>query len=504
MNLRRIGLVAGVAVFALLVLAPAPAGMERPAQLTAAVAALMAVWWLTEAVPVAATAMVPMVVLPLAGVMSAAAISAPYASKTNMLFLGGLMIATALERWNLHRRIALGVVSMFGSNPSRMVLGFMTATSVVSMWISNSATTMMMLPIAMAVVDQVSSDDADSGDELAPVLLLAVAYSATIGGLGTIVGTPPNAVFVGAFERLFPAAPEIGFLQWMLVGVPIVVIMIPVAWLYLVRVASNVARTTVSADADMIRRQLAALGPMGAAEKRVLALFATTALLWMFRRTLDLGGLTIPGWSSLLPDPGMVGDSTVAIAMALLLFVVPAGDGEGSRLLTWEWAVRLPWGVIVLLGGGFALAEAIRVSGLAEWIGSRLVWVGSAPPLLSIAAIALSISFLTEITTNTAITTIMMPVLAASAVAGGCDPLLLMVPCTLAASLCFMMPSGTAPNAIVFSGGRLTVAYMARTGIGLNLIAVLVVVAFTWFVAVPVLDISLDQTPTWAASVAPR
>jgi sodium-dependent dicarboxylate transporter 2/3/5 len=497
----RIGLGVGITLFALICLLPAPQGMDRSAQLTAATAVLMAAWWLTEAVPVAATALVPMVILPIAGVLSAAEVSAPYANKTNMLFLGGLMIATAVERWHLHRRIALHVIARFGSRPDALVLGFMTGTGLISMWISNSATTMMMLPIALAVCDHVTRDSPDVGECLAPVLLLAVAYSATIGGVATIVGTPPNAVFVGAFEQLFPDGPEIGFLQWMLVGVPLAVVLIPLAWLYLVRVASPLARMRHAADAA-IGDQLAELGPMSVPEKRVLKVFTCTALLWMFRRPLDLGFVVLPGWSGLAPEPSMIGDSTVAMTMALLLFVLPAGDEDGSRLLSWKAAVKLPWGVIVLLGGGFALAEAIRASGLAAWVGGQLTWVGAASPIASILVITLTVSFMTEVTTNTAITTIMMPVLAAAAVSGGTDPLLLMLPCTLAASLCFMLPSGTAPNAIVFSGGRLTVAYMARTGLGLNLAAVCVVVVVSYVLAVQVFGISLDGAPHWAVAAS--
>jgi sodium-dependent dicarboxylate transporter 2/3/5 len=461
---ESIGLVAGLVAFAVIAFLPAPEAMPREAQLTAALATWMAVWWVTEAVPVAATALLPLVLMPALGVMSAGAISAPYASRTNMLFLGGLMIAMAIQRWDLHRRIALSVVSALGTNLDRLVLGFMAATAGISMWISNAATTMMMLPIAMAVVDHVRRSNAEAGHALAPILMLAVAYSATVGGIATIVGTPPNAVFVGSFAQLFPDAQEIGFLQWMLA-------------------------------------QLAALGPVSTPEKRLLVVFVATALLWMTRRSLEFGAFTLPGWSTMFSDPALIGDSTVAIGMASLLFALPAGDDERSRLLDWDTAVRLPWGVILLLGGGFAMAEAIRVSGLAVWIGGELAWVGQANPLVSIAVIALTISFVTEITTNTAITTIMMPVLAASAAAGGCDPLLLMIPCTLAASLCFMMPSGTAPNAIVFSGGELSVAFMARTGLPLNLLGVVVVVLITYFVAIPAFDISLDGTPSWAAEM---
>jgi sodium-dependent dicarboxylate transporter 2/3/5 len=495
---RRLGLLAGLALFAAIFAAPSPQGMPDAARLAAAVSTLMAVWWLTEAVPVAVTALVPVVAMPLLGIVPAADITAPYASKTNFLFLGGLIIATALERWHLHRRMALHIIRIFGHTLSGLVLGFMAATAAISVWISNAATTMMMLPIAMAVTGHFRERDHATAASLGPVLLLAVAYSATIGGMGTIVGTPPNAVFVGMLAQLFPEAPKVGFFQWMMVGIPLVVVMVPLVWLYLVHGASDLGRRHVRVDPHLIDDQLRALGSITVPERRVLVVFVTTALLWMFRRPLDLGVFVLPGWASWMPAPAMCDDSTVAIGMALVLFACPAGDDDGSRLLDWESAVRLPWGVIVLLGGGFALAHAIRVSGLAEWIGALMGWVGAAPALASIFTIALVISFLTEITTNTAITTIMMPILAASAVAGGCDPLLLMLPCTMAASLCFMMPSGTAPNAIVFSGGELTVAYMARTGFLLNLGAVILVTLTMYVVAIPAFAISLDAAPVWS------
>ena len=375
---RRFGLIAGLVAFLAILALPTPDTLPAHGHLTAATASLMAVWWLTEAVPVAVTALLPIVVLPLLGVMPASKIAAPYASQTNFLFLGGLMIATALERWKLHHRIALSIIARFGASVSGLVLGFMVATAAISAWISNAATTMMMLPIAMAVLSEFRDDHPQLATELSPVLLLAVAYSATIGGMATIIGTPPNAVFVGVFPRLFPNGPEIGFLQWMAVGVPFVVVMIPIVWLYLVRVRTSLASNAATIDDTVVREQLRVLGPITTPERRVLIAFVATAVLWMFRRDLDLGTFVLPGWAGLMPDPGMIGDSTVAMGMALLLFVIPAGDGEGNALLDWESAVKLPWGVILLLGGGFALAEAIRVVGvgrvdrLAAWMGGTL------------------------------------------------------------------------------------------------------------------------------------
>ena len=495
---RGLGFALGVASLVAVLMLPTPEGLTHAAQVTASVAALMSVWWLTEALPIAVTSLVPLVMLPALGAMDAGAISAPYANKTNFLFLGGLMVATAIERWGLHRRIALHVLAAFGDRPSSLVLGFMTATAAVSAWISNAATTMMMLPIAIAVCDHVQDRDRDVGAVLSPVLLVSVAYAATIGGIATVVGTPPNAVFVGMVAQMFPAAPPVTFVQWVLFGVPLVVVLLPLTWLYLVRIASRVSACRMSGDLAFVHAQLAELGPASRAERRVLATFAGTALAWVFLRPVDLGPFTIPGWSSFFPNPEFIDDSTVAIGAAFLLFCLPAGDAARSRLLDWPSAVRLPWGIVLLLGSGFALAEATTATGLAEWLGARLAWVGGAPPLVAILTVAIVTCFATEFMNNTAIATIMLPIVAASAVSGGCDPRLLMIPCTLAASLGFMMPNGTAPNAIVFAGGRITVAFMARTGFAINVVGTLIMSLLTYAIAVPVLGIDLDEKPSWA------
>ncbi|HYB98294.1 MAG TPA: DASS family sodium-coupled anion symporter [Candidatus Limnocylindrales bacterium] len=493
----RLGLLAGPVAFLVLGLMPAPQGLPPAGQWAAATGVLMAIWWLTEALPPAVTAMAPVVLLPLTGAMQADDITRPYASETNFLFLGGLIIATAVERWELHRRMALWIIDSFGTSPAGIVLGFMVATASISAWISNAATTMMMLPIATAVVAQLARVAPSLERELAPPLLLAVAHAATIGGLATIVGTPPNAIFVGSVARIFPEAPPIGFLQWMLVGTPVTLLLVPVTWLYLVRVASPLAKRTVVIDRTVVREQRSALGPMNAAERRVLAVFAATAFLWMFRSPIDIGAFAVPGWSQLLPAPSRIGDSTVAIAMALVLFLIPSGK-KGQRLMDWPSAVKLPWGVLLLLGGGFALADATRATGLAQWIGGNLGGMEQVSALTKVLLVSLSITFLTEVMTNTALVSIMMPIMAASAAAAGTDPILLMLPCTLAASLGFMLPSGTAPNAIVFSTGHLSVGYMARVGFALNVISVIVVTAVTFLIARPVFSISLDGPPPWS------
>ena len=494
----RFGLIAGVVLFFVIGLSSPPDGLSVAGKWAAATGVLMSVWWLTEALPPAVTALVPIVALPLTGAMAADDVTRAYASETNLLFLGGLMIAMAVEQWNLHRRMALWIIGRFGRTPSGLVFGFMAATGAISAWISNAATTMMMLPIATAVLVHFRDDHPELERELASPLLLSIAHAATIGGLATIVGTPPNAVFVGQMAKLFPDAPPIGFLQWMLVGVPVALVLLPLTWFWLVRFASPLWKRDIVLDRSAIAQQRAALGPMTTAEKRVMVVFAVTAVLWMLRAPVHTESFSFPGWSGLLPVPRAIGDSTVAIGMALVLFLVPSGRAPGERLLDWPTAAKLPWGVLVLLGGGFALADATRATGLAEWIGTNLGSMEGTSPYVKVALLCLAITFLTEVMTNTALVTIMMPVLAASAVATGTDPLLLMLPCTFSASLGFMMPSGTAPNAIVFSTGHLRVPYMARVGFALNLVSIVVVWAVTFLVAQPVFGISLGALPPWA------
>jgi sodium-dependent dicarboxylate transporter 2/3/5 len=496
--IRRLGLLGGVLAFLAIGLGPSPEGLPVAGQWAAAIGALMATWWLTEAIPPSVTALVPIVLLPLTGAMAADDVTRSYASETNLLFLGGLMIAMAVEHWGLHRRMALWIIWKFGRSPSGLVFGFMAATGAISGWISNAATTMMMLPIATAVLAHFREQHPNLEREMARPLLLSIAHAATIGGLATIVGTPPNAVFVGQMASLFPEAPPIGFLQWMLVGAPVTMLLLPITWFYLVRFASPLWKRRSVLDRGGITAQREALGPMSVPERRVMFVFAGAALLWILRSPVHAGAISFPGWSGLLPEPRFAGDSTVAVGMALLLFLIPSGRSAGERLLDWKSAVKLPWGVLVLLGGGFALADATRVTGLAEWIGSGLGSISGLSPFAKVGLLCLTITFLTEVMTNTALTTIMMPVLAASAVASGTDPLLLMLPCTLAASLGFMMPSGTAPNAIVFSTGHLTVGYMARVGFALNLLSIVVVTAATFLLARPVFGISLHSLPPWA------
>lgn len=329
--------------------------------------------------------------------------------------------------------------------------------------------------------------------------MLTVAYGASIGGVGTPVGTPPNVIFLGTFGKLFPNASSISFSQWMLFGVPTALFLAFVTWTYLTYVAFPYPKEGWHADKEFLREQLHELGAMSVEEKRVSALAATTAFLWIFREDLPLGAFTIPGWSSLLPLEVKAQDSTVAVLMALLLFFIPTSRRDGTFLMDWKTAERLPWGVLILLGGGFALAAGVEKSGLATWLGSRLTLLDALPPLSVIFFVTLLTAWVTEFASNTATTTLMMPVLAATAKAMQLDPLLLMVPATFAASVCnFMLPSATGPNAIVFASGHVTIPQMVRAGVGLDLIGALLLTLLIYFLGIPVFGISLIGFPSWA------
>lgn len=496
---QAIGLFAGLIAFAVLLFLPAPAGMEEKAWRMTAATALIAVWWVSEAVHPSVTALLPLALFPFLHILTPQEVSATYADHVIFLFMGGFLIAMAMEKWHLHHRIALRILSRVGASPYALTLGIMGTTAAISMWVSNVATTMIMLPIATAVLSHADSQGYDTKKGLGTALMLMVAYGASIGGVGTPVGTPPNVIFIGAFTKLFPEAPPVAFLQWMLFGVPTAVILVLITWAYLAFVIFRFPTEGWQADRHFLHSRLAALGPMSAEEKKVLALATTTALLWIFREDLPLGGVTVPGWSRLLPPPVTIQDSTVAMVMALLLFLIPADRRAGTFLLDWETAERLPWGVLILLGGGLALAAGVEKTGLATWLGSRLTLVGHLSPLGGIFLVTLLTAWVTEFASNTATTTLMLPVLAATAQAMHLDPLLLMVPATFAASICnFMLPSATGPNAIVFASGHITVPQMVRAGIGLDLIGALMLTILVYLIGIPVFGVSLDGLPPWA------
>ncbi|HEY0943877.1 MAG TPA: SLC13 family permease [Opitutaceae bacterium] len=500
--LQRVGFFAGPLLFAglLLFLEPPPSHPQVPAM--AAVAALMAAWWLTEAVPLAATALLPIVLFPLLGLADPARTTGQYFNPTITLFLGGFLIALAMERWQLHRRIALVVVTRIGSTPSRLVLGFLLASALLSMWISNTATATMMLPIGLAVVQRV--EDAAGEQRAHPLsiaLMLAIAYGASLGGVATLVGTPPNLALVAIYRDTFPGAPAISFGQWMLVGLPYAALALAGTWVVLTRGLWR-PDPAVRLDRGALRAELAALGPMSREEKSVLGVFFAAALLWTFRQDLAVGGVTLPGWAGLWAPLKNVEDGTVAIALAFALFLWPAGrgpDGERRQLLDTSIFLKVPWDILLLFGGGFALAAGFTWSGLSAHLAGVFQGLAGMPAWMTIILVSLVITFLTELTSNTATAQMFLPVIAAWAVANHIHPLLVMVPTALSASMAFMLPVATPPNAIVFGSRRVHIAEMARTGLVLNLLCVVLTTLVCVWLLPHAFGFDPAEFPRWAA-----
>jgi len=496
---QRIGLFLGIVLFILVMCLPAPAGMNNHAKYTAAVALLMATWWITEAIPIPATALLPLMLFPLMGILNAKDVAMRYADQNIFLFMGGFFIAMAMQRWQLHKRFALYIVKYLGTSPHKIILGFMVASAFLSMWISNTATTMMMFPIGLAIILHAETmlkkgnptmDISPGKFNFGTALMLGIAHASTIGGIATLVGTPPNIVFVGIAKSMFPNAPEIGFFDWLKIGVPFVVIFLPVLWLYLTRIILPIRLKKIPGSKEVIDQDLHLLGSMQAGEKITLAVFILIALAWIFRRNILIGSFTIPGWSHLLGIGEYVHDSTVAMIGAILLFVIPLDLRKREFVLNWEWAVKIPWGIILLFGGGFALAAGFQHSGLAQWIGESLSFLGGMHVILMILVVSLFITFLTEVTSNTATTTMMMPVLGSLALAMGMHPYLLMIPATMSASCAFMLPVATPPNAIIFGSGYVRIPEMAKSGFFLNLIGGVIVTAIVYFLVIPVFNIN--------------
>uniref|UniRef100_Q07S52 Anion transporter n=1 Tax=Rhodopseudomonas palustris (strain BisA53) TaxID=316055 RepID=Q07S52_RHOP5 len=461
------GTIMGVVVLAATLLLPPPEGMSPQAWLVAGVAVLMAIWWITEALPIAATALVPLLLFPLFGIATMRETAAPYADPIIFLFLGGFIVATAMQRWSLHRRIGLRVIGLVGTAPNRLSAGFLLSTAFLSMWISNSATAIMMLPVAISVLALFSRDDTANEEthrNLGIVLMLAVAYGANIGGLATLIGTPPNALLAGYMAREHHVT--IGFAQWMVLGLPVAVILLLGAWWILIRVYP-VDRGITANAADVVRAELAKLGAMTPAEIRVACVFGLTALAWMTR----------PLYAGFVPA---IDDSVIAIVAALALFLLPSGSREGGRLLVWDDLAALPWGVLILFGGGLTLAAGISASGLAAWLGAAVGAFATWPVILIVTAATIAMLFLTELSSNTASAATFLPIGGAIAMGIGIDPLALTVPLALASSCAFMLPVATPPNAIVFASGRVSIGQMARIGLLVNLLATAIILAVAY------------------------
>jgi solute carrier family 13 (sodium-dependent dicarboxylate transporter), member 2/3/5 len=460
---QLVGLFLGPLLALAMMLAGPPQGLSATGWMTASVGVLMATWWATEAVPIAVTALLPIIAFPLLDIATIQDTTSPYANKVIFLFLGGFIVAYAMQRWNLHRRIALTVLQHVGGNGRSLIGGFMLASAILSMWVMNTSTTMMMLPIAVSIISVIHTtvDGLDDGgkEHFQYALLLGIAYAATIGGMSTLVGTAPNALLAAFMQETYGT--EIDFASWMLVGLPLSAMMLPLAWLLLTRVVFKVDFKTSGEGRAMLRQLKEELGPISPPERRVAVVFVLMAIAWVTRPLL----VGLPGLENL-------DDSSIAIVGAALLFILPSGDREDPLLLRWRYAERLPWGVLLLFGGGLSLAAAVNRTGLAAWLGSSLQAVGTLPlPVVVIIAAALII-FLTELTSNTATTATFLPVVGAIAIEAGFDPITVTVPVTFAASCAFMLPVATPPNAIVFGSGMLTIPKMARAGFLLNLVGI--------------------------------
>jgi len=496
-EVKLIGFLLGIAVFVILFFFN-PFSINEAANNTAAIALLMACWWMFESIPLGVTSLIPIIFFPMLGVIDGKTVASTYFNSTIMLFLGGFFIAIAMEKWDLHRRISLKILSIIGGTPSRMILGFIIATAFLSMFISNTATAIMMLPIAIAVVTsmEMRTSKADT-NRFAISLMIAIAYSASIGGLATLVGTPPNLAFHRIFEISFPNAPEISFGKWMMFGLPLSIIMLAILWLLITKIMYKIPEQ-IKIGKEIIVQEVRKIGAITFEEKLVLGVFLITGFLWIFRNGLDLGFMEIPGWSQLLRFGEFIDDGTVAIFMSLVLFILPSSKKhKKKRLLSASDIKKLPWEIVLLFGGGFALAEGFANSGLSEIVGSMLKGLSGVPDIFIIIIICTILTFLTELTSNTATTQTVLPILAGVSMSAGMNPLILMIPATIAASCAFMLPVATPPNAIVFGSGRIEIKHMVRVGIIMNIIGVIIVTLIFYTLGYAVFGIESGSVPLW-------
>ncbi len=498
LNLKFIsGFAGGLVIFAVTVLFVDLDPGNRLVTYTFATALLMAIWWITEVVPLAVTALLPIVLFPVFGITDGKIVSSSYFNDIIFLFIGGFLVAQAMQKWNLHKRIALRILLITGISPGRILLGFMIATAFLSMWISNTATAMMMIPIVISLLDKLDENfEKEKSRKYAVGLLLAIAYSASIGGVATLVGTPPNLAFAKIYTITFPDAPEISFGQWMIFAFPVSLIFLVIIYFYLyLKFARGIHVDQGSGNISTIKNQYKALGPMQSEERTVLIAFISFALLLLFRSDIIAGNFVIPGWSNIFSNPSFINDGTVAIFIGIVLFLIPAKKSD--HILDWETARQMPWRIIILFGGGFALADGFIQSGLSEWIGNSMQNFSEFHPLVIILIITTLMIFLTEVTSNTATAQMVLPIVAALSVSVRVHPLLFMLPVTIAGSMAFMLPVATPPNAIIFGTDRIRIIDMARTGFILNIIGIVVVCLAVWFYGRTIFNIDMQNLPTW-------
>jgi len=466
---KNIGLVLGPIVFTLIVLFFHPEGLSPTANAVLATAAWVAIWWITEALPIAVTALLPIVLFPLSGGLGLKETTASYGHKYIFLFLGGFILAIAIEKWNLHKRIALTIIRIMGTNILHIILGFMIATALLSMWISNTATAVMILPVGMAIVSQLKDNPKTFDNEnsiFAKALMLAIAYSASIGGMATQIGTPPNLILAGVIQETYGI--EISLGQWFAFGFPISLLFLFLGWFYLTRFAFKFKQKEFPGGKNEINNQLNALGRVSFEEKIIFYVFIATAFAWIFRSCI---------LQSIIPS---IDDTIIAVIAAILLFILPSGK-KGVPLLNWDDAVKLPWGILLLFGGGMALAIGFQSSGLALWIGEQLKSLQTVPLIVLLLVIIASVNFITEITSNIATTALMLPVLASLAHAIDVHPFFLLVGATVAASCAFMLPVATPPNAIVFGSGHLKIEDMVKKGLWMNFISIIILTLMVYY-----------------------
>ena len=470
---------------------------DASTQNMAAIALWMVIWWVTEALPLAATALLPILLFPLMGITKGKEITAVYMNSTIFLFLGGFILALAMERWNLHKRIALKVIRIFYGSPALMILGFMLTSAGLSMWISNTATATMLLPIGLAVYKQLETQlNKEQKQALITALMLGIAYSCSIGGASTLIGTPPNMALQRIFAISFPDAPEIAFGQWLIFMLPLSFTLLILTWQIIV---FRYIRKRVPAISYDIEASQGKKTSLSYEEKVVACVFTLTALAWVFRKDLIIGSFSLPGWSRLLPHPSYIDDGTIAIAAALVLFLFPTRNREKyQNIIDVSIIPKLPWHIILLFGGGFALATGFAESGLSGFIGQQFLGLKDVAPMVLIGVLSLSVVFLTEVTSNTATAEMLLPLVASIATVIHLHPLLLMLPVAMASSMAFMMPVATPPNAIVFGSGQLKIKDMVVTGFILNILAIMLITLTVYFLAPLMFDIHLDQLPEWA------
>jgi len=470
MNSKNIGLISGPLSFLLILFFFQPNGLDPEAKAILASTVWIAIWWITEAIPIAVTALLPIILFPLTGGLSLTETTASFGHKYVFLYIGGFIIAIAIQKWNLHKRIALNIINLIGTNIVNIILGFMLATAFMSMWISNTATSVMMLPIALAIVAQLRDNPETKEDEnlnFGKALMLAIAYSASIGGVATLIGTPPNLVLAGVVEETFGY--EITFAKWFQFGFPISMFLLFICWKYLTSLAFKFKQKTFPGGRAEISKQLIELGSISYEEKLVCGVFAMTAFAWITR--------------SFLLEPIIPGidDTIIAIIGAIVIFLLPTKNNK-RRLLNWEEAVELPWGILLLFGGGMALAAGFKESGLALWIGTQMTLLDGVSLFLLVFILISSVNFLTEITSNLATTAMLLPILYPMAMTLDVHPFVLMVSATVAASCAFMLPVATPPNAVVFGSGYLRIPDMVRVGIWMNLISILLLSLIVYFI----------------------